>query len=221
MFHAELSYEQRPIKSKPTTKITIDCAYCTESATYPSRRQSSTWFGSRYLPVTPKMLWIHYLAGLFRIAICHFWANITHELLAIYAAFRSVATERWSLRFTCRTVTCNRNVFAMIAVLRCPAVMFARGKWRLVALTFDIIHPDLSSSWSVLVAKGHSGPSNIDIVIADQNRHGPTRFITNCAARWPPQYATTPWPWLLTFWPWSRSGSRVWPGVPLCKVSSS
>jgi len=25
----------------------------------------------------------------------------------------------------------------------------------------------------------------------------------------------------LDFWPWSRCGSRVWPGVPLCKVSSS
>ena len=45
--------------------------------------------------------------------------------------------------------------------------------------------------------------------------------ITSCAARWPPQYAPAPWPWLLTFWPWSRCGSRMWPGVPLCKVSSS
>ena len=45
-------------------------------------------------------------------------------------------------------------------------------------------------------------------------------------ARWQlswcsPQYAAAPWPWLLTFWPWSRCGSRMWPGVPLCKVSSS
>ena len=44
---------------------------------------------------------------------------------------------------------------------------------------------------------------------------------TSCAARWPPQYAPAPWSWLLTFWPWSRCGSRMWPGVPLCKVSSS
>ena len=46
-------------------------------------------------------------------------------------------------------------------------------------------------------------------------------IITSCAARWSPQYAPAPWPWLLTFWPWSRCGSRMWPGVPLCKVSSS
>ena len=45
-------------------------------------------------------------------------------------------------------------------------------------------------------------------------------YKTSCAARWPPQYAPAP-PWLLTFWPWSRCGSRMWPGVPLCKVSSS
>ena len=40
---------------------------------------------------------------------------------------------------------------------------------------------------------------------------------TSCAARWPPQYTPAPWPWLLTFWPWSRCGSRMWPGVPLAK----
>ena len=43
---------------------------------------------------------------------------------------------------------------------------------------------------------------------------------TSCTARSPPQYAPAP-SWLLTFWPWSRYGSRMWPGVPLCKVSSS
>ena len=42
-------------------------------------------------------------------------------------------------------------------------------------------------------------------------------FITSCAARSPPQYAPAPWPWLLTFWPWSRCGSRMWPGVPCAK----
>jgi len=46
-------------------------------------------------------------------------------------------------------------------------------------------------------------------------------IITSCAARWPPQYAPAPWPWLLTFWLWSQCGSRMWPGVPLFKVSSS
>jgi len=45
------------------------------------------------------------------------------------------------------------------------------------------------------------------------------QLLTSCAARWPPQYAPAPWPWLLT--PWSRCGSRMWPGVPPCKVSSS
>ena len=34
-------------------------------------------------------------------------------------------------------------------------------------------------------------------------------IITSCAARWPPQYAPAPWLWLLTFWPWSRCGSRM------------
>ena len=43
-------------------------------------------------------------------------------------------------------------------------------------------------------------------------------IITSCAARWPPQYAPAR---DLDFWPWSRCGSRMWPGVPLCKVSSS
>jgi len=46
------------------------------------------------------------------------------------------------------------------------------------------------------------------------------QYRTSCAARWPPQYAPAP-PWHLTFWPWSRCGSRMWPGVPLRKVSSS
>ena len=40
---------------------------------------------------------------------------------------------------------------------------------------------------------------------------------TSCAARWPPQYAPAPWPWLLTFWPWSRCGSRMSPDVPCAK----
>ena len=55
----------------------------------------------------------------------------------------------------------------------------------------------------------------------DQRRLARCPLITSCAARWPPQYAPAPWPWLLTFWSWSRCGSRMWPGVPLCKVSSS
>ena len=37
--------------------------------------------------------------------------------------------------------------------------------------------------------------------------------VTSCAARWPPQYAPAPWFWLLTFWPWSRCGSRMCPNA--------
>ena len=45
---------------------------------------------------------------------------------------------------------------------------------------------------------------------------GLQQLVTSCAAKWPPQYAPAP-PWLLTFWPWSRCGSRMWPGVPRAK----
>jgi len=32
----------------------------------------------------------------------------------------------------------------------------------------------------------------------------------------PPQYASTPPSWPLTFWPWKWGSSRVWRGLPLC-----